>query len=584
MTYRNSAAGGIDASQLCLDGDQSCYKLGIPQRKKMLHGTDIARLLFVWACFGVTLVTVGGIAGDKSIPWHLGVTRQFQIIGALLNLMFQTARPIASSFFILVEANTHSYLQNYDAILQNSIAQSKTQATWRIVLLFTMTISPTLSVVYKNFDHGTGYSNMPSAGNYYGLVPPTGLYGASGHSLSLMANSTTPFISATGNLSKLPTFPQAYGYNTLLLSNTSSARLDLPQSTYLQELQGQLAVDEAFTLSAVDVGGIVTTYNSTVETERYNDNFWNYYLSELDETKDQFMSANQSDRDDMLNTATFSGAIFNHWTVKLVMSNLGFHNTSWLLIALQDDRRSDAGPTAFRNSAMLFQTRRESCKGTWRITYNDLQLIDGSCDQPRLSDKAQEPLTHAQLAMPTIYLQSLCEYLEPFSDTRNQSTWKVPTFATVLAGMYWSRLAMFDGIAYLSGGATGPPGKVPMYHASHRLISERPVMNTSPVLFFVLAVVPISATLVFIGYLLLYRSVPFDVRGFGTAALLAGVRVDTLALLNGASVSGKLTKYIRIRVDPLPQDEGRRGPTEVQYVLIDDNASAYSKLSESPEG
>ena len=72
----------------------------------------------------------------------------------------------------------------------------------------------------------------------------------------------------------LPSFPSAYGYNTLLLSNTSSAKLDTPFHEYVRTIQERLVLDESYSLTA-DVYATVTSYNDSVESHRHDYDFWN---------------------------------------------------------------------------------------------------------------------------------------------------------------------------------------------------------------------------------------------------------------------------------------------------------------------
>ena len=559
-------------------GSSSSPKLGVRRAKKVFNLADVLMLLCVWACFPAAIVTVRGLPSFPSIPWTLGVSRQFQIIGALLTIMYQASKPITSKFFLLIEANTHSYLQNYDAILRNTFLHTKTQILWRATLFFLMVLPIGLSVAYKNFDNGIGYADLRSGGNNYGLVPLMGLNGSSAGSigLSLMANSTLSFILATSNDPEIPPFPQAYGYNILLLSSTSSARLDLPVPSYVQQLQDRLRFGEAYTLTA-DVKGIVTSYNESAEADRKNSAFWDYHLSMLSGSSGQYISGNMSDMDNYLAASIHSRDMYNNYTLDLLMNDIRQANTSWLLTSFRNSlESSNVQPSAFRASAMAFETRRESCKGTWKITSSAFSLVSGSCDRPRLPDQFQLLLTNGTLALPTFYLPALCEYLQPFSTIRNTSAWKVSSFATIMAGMYWSRLCIFN-----NGDLTKPQDSImwasqASYHVQDLIVSERPVMRQSAWLFVVLGVFPILVSFAFLGYLFLCNRVPLDATGFGVTALLAGVRPETLALLDGASTSGKLKRPVRIvfeDTNAYSDDlvEARENMAEIHYLLRSDD-------------
>lgn len=198
---------------------------------------------------------------------------------------------------------------------------------------------------------------------------------------------------------------------------------------------------------------------------------------------------------------------------------------------------------------MLFHTRRERCTGTWNVTYNSIQLGHGSCDVPFLPDPNQDVFTQGILAIPDYYMSSLVEYLAYFSDLRAQSAWLMPTFATTLAGVYWSRASVLDSYyawPSRSQDINEEQKKELYYLVNDRVVSTRPTMNKSPLLYLVLVIQPVLVTLVFIASTLMYRT-PID-EGFGLVAILAGVRRETLDLLNGASISGKLRECVRLRV------------------------------------
>ena len=241
---------------------------------------------------------------------------------------------------------------------------------------------------------------------------------------------------------------------------------------------------------------------------------------------------------------------------------------------LEADRKN---AEAFRKGAMLFHTRRESCIGTWRITYNSIQLVKGACGKPSLPEINQNIFTRSTLAIPTWYLPSFVEYLGDFSDSRRQSQWLVPTFSTVIAGVYWSRATALMGFYNWSENKTifydPNPEHVQrsevIYTVKDEGVSMRPVMNASPLLFLVFIIQPTLTIILLLASILMFRT-PLD-KGFGLISLLAGIKTETLHLLAGASVSGKLKEALRVRVvvhQPLTLD-GRPGHPRNGYILGD---------------
>ncbi len=547
--------------------------LGKPRAKRHLDKNSILAVVGSLSCLAITCFTV---LPHFSIPWKLGVTRQFQVIGFLLSLMNQCFLIVASKFFLLVEARFgHSYLQNYDAILRNSFTLPSTNYVWRGILVTIILMPISLGLVYKEFDSGIAQSRITNnTDSFYGLTAPAGLQESSARSagLSFMANATLSFYSATYKDPVIPSFPQAYGFNTLLLSNESSAKLDAPFPDYVKSIQGDLRVGEAYVLTA-PVLGTVTSYNKSIESHRDDDDFWSYYLNQIDEhdTSDS--------QDEKIGSKLYTQDLFDsgqHMTI--LMNNLNLRNTSWVFVGFVNvshlANNSEAG-AGFKKTSMLFQTQRKSCNGTWRITYNSVQLLNGSCNQAPLPDRSQVLFTNATLAIPDWYIPSFVEYLGSFSAARQQSVWLIPTFTTVVNGVFWSRVLSLD---YIDG--CGPNKSIPSdskilltdlcYHIDDYVLATRPAMNTSPWLFIALSIQP-ALTIIFLVASLSMYSTPLD-EGFGMVALLAGVRTKTLKLLQGASFSGELKKPLRvgIAVQDYVTDEGHIIPRN-EYILGDDS-------------
>ena len=119
-----------------------------------------------------------------------------------------------------------------------------------------------------------------NSGNCYGLLPPAGLQDRF-VGLTYFENTTMSFTATIFKDPPLPASPRAYGFNTLLLSNTSSAKLDAPSPRYVRQVQASLIADETYNLTA-DVLATVTSYNDSVERLRDDDQFWKEILSQPD--------------------------------------------------------------------------------------------------------------------------------------------------------------------------------------------------------------------------------------------------------------------------------------------------------------
>lgn len=584
----------LESLNINKDRDQRPRELlpsyGKPRRKKWVELTDIFALVGSLVLLIAAFFTV---SPSTSTPWRLALTRQFQVIGFLLSAMNICFLSIAPKVLILLEARFGpSYLQNYDAILRNSFLKDKTNLFWRGLLAIITILPIALSLAYKEFSHGTSHSKVGNdTGNFYGFLPPAGLQDRF-VGLTYFSNITVPFTAGIFDDPPFPAFPRTYGFNTLLLSETSSAKLDAPSPPYIRKIQNSLMADETYYLTA-DVFATVTSKNNSIEGLREDDNFWNYYLSQMHDPPDQYLNqpnhSGDDSKDSYLKSKLSGQDFYNDISISVLMNSFFVANSSWMFFCFipTELELSDVTTHAnvFRQRALLYNTRRESCTGTWRITYNSIELVEGACNKPPLSDDHQLQLTNSTLALPQWYMPTLSEYLAPFTTAgRNGSHWLLPATCTIFAGMYWSRIAAFTTVTLWSTNSSMEQD-IPnpshqntssdtYYHVIDSAMSSRRTMNASYLLYFTLAIYPILTTLFFATAVLLH-SVPLD-SGFGTIALLAGVRVETLRLLKGASKSGRLHKPIHVTIE---SDQGlmrrQRHPNgHNEYVLQDDDAGS----------
>ena len=551
--------------------------LGIPRRKRRIEFADATAVLASVIFFALAYITVAPLT---RIPWQLGLTRQFQVIGLLLSAMNQCFLSLAPTVFVLIETSFgKSYLQNYDAILRKSFTKADTGIMWRGVLASIAVIPIALSIAYKEFDHGSSSHIIKNNGSHvYGLLPIAGLEDR-WIGLTYFANTTMSFTAAIFDDPPLPEFPVPYGYNILTLSNTSGAVLDMPAPQYVREIQNELQDGESYDLEA-EVYATVTTYNETVETHRDDDEFWNYYLSQMQDRPDRYISQpNDSAKDAYLESKLSALDLYNNQSISALVNSILVRNTSWMFFEFVQSALAEGNVStysnAFRQNAMLFNTRRESCIGSWRITYNSMQLLAGSCDQPPLSEDHQQLLTSAQSALSQWYLAPLGEYLGRFTVTPD-SIWKTPAYCTVLAAMYWSRLTHstvsdmwgVDGPTYGATSNLSAMASDAYYLSKDIVTSNRVTMNPNGWLYVVLATFPVLTFLLFVCTVLLHK-VPLD-SGFGIVALLAGVQTSTLSLLSGASRSGKLMKPVQVSIDSGQASLNNAGGVkEMTYVLHD---------------
>ena len=195
--------------------------LGKPSRKRHFKSLDALILFVSWICFVIAVVA---ITSRLNIAWTLRLQHQLEILGLMLGIMHSCLTSLAPKLWIIAEAwRSKPILQNLDAILQNSILTSNAYMAWRALLLLFIILPLALSLAYKSFIGGDStriYSNHTS---WYGLTAAPGLtsYGTLKFGPSYMTNATLPFIMAWPN--PATQFPQTYGFNHLVISNTSSA-------------------------------------------------------------------------------------------------------------------------------------------------------------------------------------------------------------------------------------------------------------------------------------------------------------------------------------------------------------------------
>ena len=289
---------------------------------------------------------------------------------------------VAPTLFLISEARFgRSTLQNYEGILRNQPLRHRLHLTWRCVLAFSLTLPLGLSVAYNVFIGGESsmaVDPMAITGetSYYGMFGPPGLQPIGGNTgISLFFNATIPFSVATplpgyaglmqGDRTTilpdlpLPAFPKPYGHNILLLGNESSAILDLPQSSYVSELQNHLAVGESFPLSA-NVSAIVSGCNrSRLDTpERYGA----YYSS---------FCRNATNNTGALNYLS----LFNGYSMGLLeWPGAGYQSHNFIGFYYAPVG-IDAGVSCetLAPHAHLYNTERRQCQGTWSITRNGIQ-------------------------------------------------------------------------------------------------------------------------------------------------------------------------------------------------------------------
>ena len=528
--------------------------LGKPTRKKKIHIADVVTTLLSLLCLVIAIVTVA----NESISWRLGVgNRQLIVLGFLLSIMNLCLGSLAPTLFLLLEAKFGpSTIQNYEGILCNRPLSSKLSLTWRMALGLMLALPLGLSAAYKNFFGGEStmmVDAMSYTGNesYYGMFVPPGLQLLGEKTgISLFFNATLPFAVASspinGSDPPLPTRPQAYGFNVLLLNTESTAMLDIPQPSYISAVQSLLAGGESWNITAQVIATVATFNNSRAENEAGYESYLESFCESGQESSGAY--THQS--------------LMNNWSVVL-LDHPSPGDQSLQYIGLPPDPGIEYTPACsnFSEYAQLYDMNRQLCNGTWSITRGGIELVEGSCTGVALPADKQLVITNNTLFLGVWYMMSLAEFLGPFATTRNQSTWEGPYMATGMAAMLWSRITALDGAGNdgdphvasgIFAGVTYEDAGL-IYPVNDTVVYIRPTLRKSSLLYAVLMLQPLLI-FVILGLKLTFHSMPLD-NGFGLISILSGVERRSLDNLGGAALSGELQKAVRLVMRPVQDRE-----------------------------
>lgn len=512
----------------------------------------------------IAIVTVA----NENMSWRLGGgNRQLIVVGLLLSIMNLCLGSLAPTLFLLLEAKFGpSTLQNYDGILRNQPLASELSLAWRMALGLMLALPLGLSAAYKNFSGGEStmiVDAMSYTGNepYYGMFAPPGLQLLGEKTgISLFFNATLPFAvassSTNGSDPHLPTRPQAYGFNVLLLNNESTAMLDIPQPSYISAVQSLLAGGESWNITAPVIATVATFNNSRAENE-----------AEYESYLKSFCEAGQNS-----SGAYTHQSMMNDWSVVL-LDHASPGDQSLQYIGLMPDPGIQYTPTCsdFSGYAQVYDINRQLCNGTWSITQGGIELVEGSCTGVALPSDKQLVVTNNTLFLGVWYMSSLAEFLGPFATTRNQSTWKGPYMATGMAAMLWSKITVLNGAAndgdphVASGTFSGVTYENAglIYPVNDTVAYIRPTLRKSSLLYAVLMLQPLLI-FVILGLKLTFHSMPLD-KGFGLISILSGVERGSLDTLAGAALSGELRKAVRLVMRPV--QDGEKGTVEYRVAI-----------------
>ncbi|KAK5265409.1 hypothetical protein LTR99_000133 [Exophiala xenobiotica] len=265
---------------------------------------------------------------------------------------------------------------------------------------------------------------------------------------------------------------------------------------------------------------------------------------------------------------------------------------------LQSTSNSSVATALFKQTALGFDVTRRTCTVTWEITSNSMKLVSGDCD-PEPLDSVHQYFQNCQMFFTAAYYLPLAgDCIADFSTSRVESHWRIPTYATITAALFWSKIAGMGGyLAMQVGGPIemywtsylGPVADSDLwqynnmiaeaeardgtwkfnetYPLNHTLLKQVSTLKPEAGLYMVLVIQPILTLAAFLVGLTMYHT-PIS-RGFGMVSTLAGIDKGSVDLLSGATFSGGLKVPTRLRIKVTGEELQNGGLSKVEYIVGD---------------
>ena len=500
--------------------------LGEPCHTKRFSWKDLGAVGIAMIAFAVAMVVVF----DKSTAVKLKQTDQLIMLGVMLSVMGACAKRQMQRLFFVLEAHAGSTIQNFDALLQGDFLSQEAGIHTRATLLFLFLLPLALGVSYKRFIGGSTTAEIASVGGSYGLTAAPG-YQRIGNGLSLLVNVYLPFwIHPTNGTS-------TYGFNLYVPSNGIAAVLDAPLPNTVLQLQKGLKQDESLRIST-HVNATVSEISPLSDSERNDPMFW------------------QTVNDSYVNSPDPADQWGGVQTGMLAGSGDKSDNFTEIYVSYYNTTQNEN----FNSTAQRYLQTIRRCHATWTITKASILLSDAAILQT--GQQANSTINQQIIYQNEDGLYMFSEYLGEYAPMSRQhwfdplpySSFSDPqyepaadTTTPLVASMLWARLVSANGIE-----RTDPSGPANQYVVEYdvdtsQIITEKqvPTVKRSPWLIVVLAINLVFTVLAVLVKALLYGT-PIG-EGFGVVSLLAGVRQESLEVLHGAALSGKLHNTVRVR-------------------------------------
>ena len=465
----------------------------------------------------------------------------------LEGLMLRTA-------LIHTASRSGSLIQDLDALMRKDPFSSNIHLGYRILLLFLFGLPLLLGIAYKQFLGGYTSSVVDSGDGFFGFSSTPGKQRI-GDGLSILPDVYVPFWIN-------PDLNRTYGFNLFIASDNKTAMIvDSPFPSYLTGIQSSLLDGESLTLSAT-VNATVSEMVNPTQDERNSDDFWS-------DVEEQFGHAVAQ------NGGNVAGANNALWAG---MSGNFLTNFSVMYFSAWNETRNE---TFFSEAIRTEQSRRKA-KATWRILPSNITLINAELIADSTSAN-QSVLQSNALGLQEMFSTFLGEYDwhnragafdYPYPDSSGDQLryfQPVNTVPALAATMAWARITSLDTqdrpagiqstkLRALTGYAKGGGDII--------TIKSVPTLRRHLLLVLVLSVNPVlSLVCILMKAWWLYESPIGD--DFNTIALFAAAEKSDLSAVRGASLTGKLTRKVRVAFNvERDRPAGMYGVKGVDHVVM----------------
>jgi hypothetical protein len=519
-TGKSSGASERSVSPPSEKSSRLAATLGVPIAKRLVSLSDC---LHVLVCLASFIVAFGSV-NDVSLAAKLGQINQLKVVGLTLSIMAYCTSTQVQLFLLYLEAaSKNSALQNFDGILRLSPTARQLSAVYRIALTLLFMLPLGLSISYKSFVGGSTTLPGSSITGPFGATGPPGTQNV-GYGLSLFVNATLPWFED-------PKLNGNYGFNMHVASENVTAMLDGPLPELVADIQSSMHLEDSIRITA-EVNAVVCKHSDVLNETRT----W------LNDVFDQDIKRNVYDVAfrEYVNNASFYIGLMNPKAYDF--------STIWM------SKWSLLNNETFGSQVQQYNLTRQKYMGTWTITPAAVALTKATPIPDSLL-RNQSVLTHNWLAALQLYMAPMTEF-----DWRYREPWTfkvtseakyiefIKTDATLVGGMIWSRMVSQNGPETWGPGSPDLPDL--KYSISADTYREVMTLRREWPLSLLLIINPVLLTAALCLRTTWLRHVPIG-QGFNVISMLSAAQPESLHVLYGASLSGRLSKVVPLRFSVL---------------------------------